>query len=416
MGHVRSARRTIAAGALALGLTLSACAGDGGGSASIETSEDVVDAVLETFGGSFVATQSMELDLDADTLRSLLELDPEFTDQDAEELAFMEAWLEDTLSSTQDASARFARAEDGSLQFASLQGDDVVYDLRLDLAELLRAETLTPEAGVLLKVDLDAVFEQFTSAFESLPEEAGAPAIPSADELRAQADAFLPPGPLGDTARAILDGEFGGILGTVDLAAFGATEDDLAEFRASMDTFLGDAEQAELLADAYRSAVVSGIGIGETSTADGRTTVSVDVLPRAAMQGIIEFLEDNRDTILEIDPDADLPEDLTADFEDEFGIAVDDLPETIPAVVELAFDGDGRLVHVEMDLVAVAAKVVDVLPDAPAEAGQVIEQLRDATATLFVDLSDFGDVSTVMDVDATTIEWADITGLMGMMG
>ena len=202
---------------------------------------------------------------------------------------------------------------------------------------------------------------------------------------------------------AILDGGFGGATGTLDLAALGATQDDLDEARGE---FLSEMPFDRAQLGEVLSAAVT---FRDLAPADGGTTGTVDLRPRAALEALGELLEE----VGEVD-------DWRADFESETGTSVDEVPDVLPGVATVSFDADGTLRGLTVHLADVVRQVVTLVPDAPSEVRDLADTLADVRYDLVTSFADVGQVDTVLDVDATTVTWSDavetVQELMGRMG
>lgn len=393
-------RRSIAAAAATAGL-LAAC---GGEAASITTDDEARDAIVATVRDSWtlegrVDVEVSDAQLDA-VFAAIAEADPA-TAGDVEAMRAVVASMREQAATSRSLAGR---AEDGSVRFASSLDGEPVFDLRLDLGALLAADTLTPEVTALVQVDVSAMLDQFRQSFEMMAEvdpELGlddTPELPSVEQMRAQVSLFLPSGPVQDMVLAILDGRFGGATGILDLTTFGATEDDLTEAR---EEFLAE---VPITAEQVAEVLDAALTFRDFDTADGMTTATVDLHPRDAVVAAGTIAEELGET-----------EDWQADFEAD-GTSLEDVPETVPGVATVRYDGAGHLRGVTVPVLDIVREVVDVLPDVPTEVAAVLAELDGARYDLVVDISDVGEVDTLLDVDAVTVPWQDIVELVEQMG
>ncbi len=383
---------------------LTAC---GGEPAAITTDDEAREAVVATFGDSWSAEMQADIeitDAQVDALvDALASADPAMGD--GSQLATL---VETMRTQAETATSVLAHASDGSWRFASMVDGEPMMDLRLDVAELLEAASLSPDVTVLAQVDIGAMLEQFQQSLAMATEidptlPADAMTLPDVSQLRAQASLFLPDGPLEDAVLAILDGGFGGATGTLDLAALGATQDDLdearGEFRSEMP--FDRAQLGEVLSAA--------VTFRDLAPADGGTTGTVDLRPRAALEALGALLEE----VGEVD-------DWRADFESETGTSVAEVPDVLPGVATVSFDADGTLRGLTVHLADVVRQVVTLVPDVPSEVRDLADTLADVRYDLVATFTEVGQVDTVLDVDATTVTWSDavttVQELMGRMG
>ena len=395
--------RTIAVAAATASL-LTAC---GGEPAAITTDDEAREAVVATFADSWSAEMQADIeitDAQVDALAdALAAADPGM--YDGSQLASVFGTMR---TQAETATSVLAHAADGSWRFASMVDGEPMMDLRLDLTELVAADTLTPDVTVLAQVDIGAMLEQFQQSMAmageldpTLPTDATT--LPDLDQLRAQASLFLPDGPLEDAVLAVLDGGFGEATGTLDLAALGATQEDLDEARGE---FLSEMPFDRAQLGEVLSAAVT---FRDLAPVDGGTTGTVDLRPRAALEALGELLEEVGEV-----------EDWRADFESDTGTSVDEVPDVLPAVATVSFDAAGTLQGLTVHLADVVRQVVTLVPDAPSEVRDLTEQLADVRYDLVTSFADVGQVDTVLDVDATTVTWSDavetVQELMGRMG
>lgn len=395
----RGHRTTVAA--IVAGLALAGC---GGEAASITTDEDARQAIVDTFRDSWSADVRVDMELTDDHIEAVLDAVQAAEGATQTDVAFGREYLSLLREQAATSSAVFARGEDGSWRMTSIVDDAPVLDLRLDVSSLLAADTLTPEVTALVQVDIPAFLAQMRESMAmmadvdpTMPD----PSLmfPGVEVIRQQAATFVPPGGVRDVVLAIIDGSPGGATGMLDLAGLGVTEADLAELRTGWrDEFLaGWREEAPVDPDELAAMFAEAISIHGFVTAGGLTTAQVDLHPRLVVTRLGELSEAAGET-----------DDWRADFEGETGMAVADLPETMPGVARMAFDAAGRLRHLVVPVLDVARQVVDLVDDVPPEVHDVLAELDDARYDLVMTISDVGQVDTVVDVDATTVGWDEL--------
>ncbi len=402
-GIVPRTYRTIAVAAATASL-LTAC---GGEPAAITTDDEAREAVVATFTDSWSAEMRADVEITDEQVDALADAlaaaDPGM--DDGSQLASV---FETMRTQAETATSVLAHAADGSWRFASVVDGEPMVDLRVDVAELLAADSLTPDVTALAQVDIGAMLEQFQQSMAMATEleptlPADAMTLPDLTQLRAQASLFLPDGPLEDAVLAILDGGFGGATGTLDLTALGATQDDLDQARGE---FLSEMPFDHTQLGQVLSAAVT---FRDLAPADGGTTGRVDLRPRAALEALGELLEE----VGEVD-------DWRADFESETGTSIDEVPDVLPGVATVSFADDGTLRDLTVHLADVMRQVVTLVPGAPAEVRDLADTLADVRYDLVTSFTDVGQVDSVLDVDATTVTWSDavetVQELMGRMG
>lgn len=395
-GDIMRGRRTLVAATVAAA-ALTACGGD---TTSVTTDAEARQAVIDTFRSSWNAEARVDIEVTDAQVDAVLDI---LTEADPSLQAGLDGAGEVIeMLRTQSDTARSvaARAEDGSFRFgATLDGEDVL-DLRLNLHELVAADSLTPDVDVLVRVDIATYLQQFRESFEMMarmdPAAPAMPEVPDLSQLRAQVSMFMPSGPVEDVLLAIMDGEFGGATGQLDLAALGMTQDDLDEVR---DEFLSgydsSLEPAELVAVLHDS-----VSIRDLAPAGGGTRGVVDFHPRAALVAIGELLEEAGEV-----------DDHREDFAAETGMTVDEIPESIPGVATLLFDGAGHLRELTIPMLEIGRQAIALASGAPPEVDEVLSALEGARYDVVMTFTDVGEVDTVLDVDAVTAPWQEFIDL-----
>lgn len=387
--------RTLLATVATAGL-LAAC---GGEAASVTTDDDARQAVVDTVRSSWNAEMRVDVELTEDQVAALTDAMAEAEGTDAADVQGLEGMFDLLRTQAESARSVIARADDGSYRIAAMNGDQTTYDLRLDISQLVAADTLTPDVTVLAMVDIEGVLDQFRETFDMMADvdpsmPSMAPELPDLTQLRAQAKMLMPSGPVEDMVLAIMDGEYGGVAGQLDLAAFGATQDDLDQAR---DEFFGELEDVPFDGDDLAAVLQDAITIRDFTPVDGGTRATVDVHPRATIEAIGELAE----AAGEVD-------DFRQDFADDTGTSVDDVPETVASVATLHFDGAGHLRELTVPMIEIARQVVEVLDDAPPEATELLAELEGARYDMVINLDEVGRVATVLDIDAVTVTWDEL--------
>lgn len=376
--------RTTLTGALAGMLLATACT-TGGTAASAVTDEDsVLDAVATSFEGSWSWSGQLDVqlsDAQIDTLAEL-EADDGFTEPDV-----VRRWVNRGLEELSRQRMHGALGADQSFRTAWQRDETNLVDVRLGFGEVLRAESMTPDASLVGAVDVSAIIDWMRDMREVDPTMMGM-WLPSVEELKSQAQMFIEDAELLRVVIAILDGGFGGVVGQLDFAEMGVTEDQLDDVRE------GFAEDLIGLADAeaFRALAADAVTIRDITAADGMTRAVVDLHPRAAADAVYDLFDDAEM----------LAEDLAGDY-----VLDEDMPETIEEVAQLTFDADGNLTEVRTDVLGIAGQLAGVM-DLQAQDAQLLTALRGATVHVVFGFGDHDAVDTVMNVDATTMTWGDI--------
>lgn len=392
---MKRGHRTLLATIATAGL-LAAC---GGEATSITTDDEARQAVVDTVRSSWSAEARVDLELTDDQIAALTDAMAEADDMNEADVQGFEELFGMLRTEADTGRSVVARADDGSYRFAAIDGEEIAYDLRLSINELVAADTLTPEVTVLAMVDMEAMLDRFREMFDMMADvdpsmPSMAPELPDLTQLRAQVKMFMPSGPVEDMVLAVMDGEYGGVSGQLDLEAFGATQDDLDQAR---DEFFGELEDVPFDGDDLAAVLQDAITIRDFTPVDGGTRATVDVHPRATIEAIGQLAEEAGEV-----------DDFRQDFADDTGSSIDDVPETVASVATLHFDGAGHLQELTVPMIEIARQVVEVLDDAPPEATELMAELEGARYDLVINLSDVGKVATVLDIDAVTVTWEEL--------
>ncbi len=352
---MKRGHRTLLATIATAGL-LAAC---GGEATSITTDDEARQAVVDTVRSSWTAEMRVDLELTDDQIAALTDAMAEADDMNEADVRGFEELVGMLRTEAETGRSVVARADDGSYRFAAIDGEETAYDLRLSINELVAADTLTPEVTVLAMVDIEAMLDRFREMFDMMADvdpsmPSMAPELPDLTQLRAQVKMFMPSGPVEDMVLAVMDGEYGGVSGQLDLEAFGATQDDLDQAR---DEFFGELEDVPFDGDDLAAVLQDAITIRDFTPVDGGTRATVDVHPRATIEAIGQLAEEAGEV-----------DDFRQDFADDTGSSIDDVPETVASVATLHFDGAGHLRELTVPMIEIARQVVEVLDDAPPEA------------------------------------------------
>ncbi len=381
-----SLRTAIAALGIAV-LVLPACTTDAAtGPGAVTDESSAIDAIVDSLAGtSWTWAGKLDVDITDDQIAELIAAERGTFDAQSNVLA---ADLEDDLrrwiAETERQRMHGALADDGSFRIAWERNGQNLADGRLDAAEVFTGDSMTPEAAFHLQLDIPALIKFFTEETE-----VDAGEVPSVDELRRQAEGFITDTDFLAVVLAILDGEFGGLDGTIPLAQFGATPQDLDEIRAYYDNrLIGQADP-----DTYRDLLDTALTLGDLTTAGDMTTVSADLHPRDAAFAVYDLFDD--------------AESLAEDALGE-GMDTEDLPETIADAVAFTFDATGRLVEVRTDVVGIATQLALATPNLGEAERAIIEALEGARVDVVFSFGEHGQVTTVMDADATTMKWDDL--------
>lgn len=381
-----TASRTAAAALGAAVLLLPACTDDTASTAgpgAVVDEASAIDAIVDSLAQtSWTWTGKLDVEISDEQFAGLMVAGAE--QLGGPDAAEMEADLRRWIAETERQRMHGALADDGSFRIAWERNGQDLIDGRLDANEVFSGASMTPEAAFHLRLDIPAILKFFTDETDVETND-----IPDVDELRRQAEGFITDTDLLAVVLAILDGEFGGLDGTIPLAQFGATPDDLAEIRAYYDNRLvGQADP-----DTYRELLDTALTFGDLTTAGDTTTVSVDLHPRDAAFAVY-----------------DLFDDAEALAEDALGDAMDteDLPETITDVATFTFDADGHLIEVRTDVVGIGTQLAAATPDLRDEDRAIIDALAGVRVDVVFGFGEHGRVPTVMDADATTMKWDDL--------
>ncbi len=381
-----SLRTAIAALGIAV-LVLPACTTDAAtGPGAVTDESSAIDAIVDSLAGtSWTWAGKLDVDITDDQIAELIAAERGTFDAQSNVLASdLEDDLRRWIAETERQRMHGALADDGSFRIAWERNGQNLADGRLDAAEVFTGDSMTPEAAFHLQLDIPALIKFFT---EETAVDAGE--VPSIDELRRQAEGFITDTDFLAVVLAILDGEFGGLDGTIPLAQFGATPQDLDEIRAYYDNrLIGQADP-----DTYRDLLDTALTLGDLTTAGDMTTVSADLHPRDAAFAVYDLFDD--------------AESLAEDALGE-GMDTEDLPETIADAVAFTFDAAGRLVEVRTDVVGIATQLALATPNLGEAERAIIEALEGARVDVVFSFGEHGQVTTVMDADATTMKWDDL--------
>jgi hypothetical protein len=291
-------------------------------------------------------------------------------------------------------SARGALGEDGSWQAVMVHDRTDVVDFRMSGRDLLDASTLEPEVTVLLRVDWPYLLREMWAGFSY-------PGGPSPEEelaeVRREVEIELAGSPFLEVVLALLDGEWAGLAGVIDLASFGVTQEDLDEAaEAFREELIGRADRDTAPEMIDRSVTLRDFTAVGT---DGGSVAVLDVHPQAAAAAIYDLF--------------DTAEQLATDWDDE-------VPETLEGVATVTFDGDGMMTEVSTDVFEIMAQVVRwQLEHDPAKAGGMTQEdlelidALDGTVAVVVRFSDHGNVPTVLDVpDPVLADWGELAELI----
>lgn len=377
--------RTTLAGGLAGMLLITACSG-AEPAASVTDEDSVLAAIADSFAGSWSWSGQLDVQLTDAQIETLAEME---ADDGFTEPEVVRRWVRRGLDELERQRMHGALGADQSFRSAWQRHDTDLVDLRLGFGEVLLAESMTPEASLLGAVDVPAIATWIADLREVDPMVAGME-IPSVDALKQQARQFIDDAELLRVVVAILDGGFGGVVGQLDFAEMGVTEDQLDEVRE------GFAEDLIGLADAetFRALAAEAVTIRDITADDEVTRAVVDLHPQAAADAVYDLFDDAER----------LAEDLAGDY-----VLDEDMPETIEEVAQLTFDADGNLTEVRTDVLGIAGQLTAVMDLTP-EDTELLATLRGATAHVVFGFGDHDAVDTVMDVDATTMTWDDIVG------
>lgn len=381
-GRTRRTATTI----IVLAALATACRG-GPRAAAITDEDTVLDAVAESFAGSWTWSGQLDVDLSEDQIGAVVDLgagDEFGAGPDA-----LAAQVRLALDEFDRQRMHGALGADQSFRTAWQRDDTDLVDVRLDWGQVLRADTMTPEAGIVGAVDVPAISQWWADMARVDGGMLGVGMVPSVEQLEQQARMHIPEPELLAVVLAILDGGFGGVVGQLDFADLGVTEDQLDEVRE------GFAEELIGLADAdtFRQLAGEAVTIRDVATDGGVTRAVVDLHPRAAAEAVYDLFDD--------------AQAIAEDLGDSY-LSDEELPETIEAVAQLTFDADGHLTEVRTDVLGVAGQLADEM-ELGAEASQLLTAVQGATVHVVFGFGGHDAVETVVDVDATTMPWDGIT-------
>lgn len=372
------------AGAVLVVATMGSGCSGGAPTAELLDEDAVISAVAASFAGSWSWSGRLDLELTDAHVDALAAFGGgEVFDADDDAVA---AQVRMAVEEAARQRVHGALADDGSFRSAWRRGDADLVDVRFDFAEVLRAQSMTPEAGILVRVDVPGVFA-FLEERQVFAGELGE-ALPSLDELRQQVRDLVDEADLRAVLLTILDGGFGGVVGQFDFAEVGVTEDQLDDVRAEFaERYIGEAAVQTFVEVAAEAFTVRDI------TTEGDVTRAVlDLHPRDATAAVYDLFDDAQY----------LAEDLADSY-----LLDEDLPETIEGVAQLTFDAAGNLTEVRTDVLSVAGQLATSM-ELDADATRLLAGLQGATIQVVFGFADHDAVDTVLDVEGTTMVWDDI--------
>ncbi len=379
-----SRTRTTAAAAMAGMVLVTACSG-GTPAATVTDEDSVLDAVATSFAGSWSWSGQLDVELSDGQVDAIVDLGA--GDEFGAPPDAVERQVRLALDEFSRQQMHGALGDDQSFRTAWRRDDTDLVDVRLGAGEVLRAESMTPEASLVGAVDVPAI-ATFVRDMAEVDGAMLAAGMLDVEQLKAQARQFIEDEALLRVVIAILDGGFGGVVGQLDFADMGVTEDELDDVRKGL------AEQLIGLADAdtFRELASEAVTVRDITSEGGVTRAVVDLHPRAATDAVYDLFDD--------------AEMMAEDLADSY-VVDEDMPETIEEVAQLTFDAQGRLTEVRTDVLGVAGQLAASM-DVDPEAARMLTALRGATVHVVFGFGDHDDVDTVMDVDATTMAWDQI--------
>ena len=376
-------RRGVVTAVLVAGALASACSGEP--AATVVDEDTALQAVAESFAGSWAWSGRLEVVLSDAQVDSVVELGGGGAfgaDDDA-----VERQVRLALDELGRQRMHGALGDDASFRAAWQRDETDLVDVRLDIGEVVRAESMTPDASIVTAVDAPALLAWFRDMQEVI-DSFGLFEVPTVDELREDVRRFIDDADLRRVVLAVLDGGFGGVTGTLDFEELGVTEEQLGTVREAF------AEQLIGLADAatFRELAAEALTVRDVTSEAGVTRAVVDLHPRAAADAVDDLFDDARGLA------GDLGDDALADEE---------LPDTLSSVAQLSFDAAGHLVEVRTDVLAIAGQLAPVMR-LDAESARLLTRLQGATVHVVFGFEDHDEVATVADVAATTMPWDGI--------
>lgn len=378
--------RTTVAAALAGMVLVTACRG-GSPAATVTDEDSVLDAVATSFAGSWSWSGQLDVELSDGQVDALVDIGA--GDEFGAPPDAVERQVRLALDEFSRQRMRGALADDQSFRSAWQRDDTDLVDVRLGFGDVLLAASMTPEASLVGAVDVPAI-ATFVRDMTEIDGAFMVAAMLDVDQLKSQAREFIDDDALLQVVLAILDGGFGGVVGQLDFADMGVTEDELDEVREGFaEELIGLAD-----ADAFRDLAAEAVTVRDITTDGGETRAVVDLHPRAAADAVYDLFDD--------------AERMAQDLGDSY-VQDQDMPETIEEVAQLTFDAAGNLTEVRTDVLGVAGQLASSMEVDP-EAARVLTTLRGATVHVVFGFGDHDAVDTVMDVDATTMTWDEIVG------
>lgn len=354
----------------------------------VQTEQDAIDAFATSLTNSFEWAGRATFDI-AEADRAA------FDPGDLQELDRMAEWAERH-------HAIGALGDDRSWRLAFVDGDVTWLDLRLGIGELLTADTLEPDTSVFLRLDLIHIVTEFDRNIASRQQ-----AVDELAEMRDTYPQWLGDSPLTDVVLAIIDGGWGGVAGTLDLAELELTDGDLARAQADWrDEFVGAADRDDVIELLDTAVTVRNFEPDGT----GGSTATIDLHPRAAAFAIYDLFDDATALAATADPQR--------------------LPTDLEGAASLAFDREGHLTAVTTDVLAIARQVEEhEQATRPADDADIYihrdpltEQMANlsdqSTMTVTFSFANHGNVTSVLDVpDAVTTDWTSLAeGFASMFG
>ena len=326
----------------------------------VDSHGEALTAIADSFSQSWTWQGRVEVDLD----------DADRHDIDEFHRTMLRDWEEASESHVEG-----ALGEDGSWRTALVDDGTTFLDVRLGVGELLAAQTLEPDASIYLRLDLPYLVRHWGYW------------APSPEELRREAVASLSDSPFQAVVLALIDGDWGGLTGPLDLASMGVTDADLEEARRDFqEEFIGVADRDTMLALLDEATTLHDF----TRVEGGGSQAILDVHPRDAAFAVYDLFDD--------------AQHLAAGH-----TRPEDLPHTLEAVATVTFDGDGMVTEVATDVLAVARELNAHDPDGAGGAADLAGFSTDSTLRVVFSFGDHGQVATVLDVpDPVTASWGEL--------
>ncbi len=420
---MRSTLLRSVATAAAIALATAGCGFVGG--QSLSSSDEVVAALRALADSSLRARVTAEVTVDEGEIRDAVQRDERLLSLMDDEPADG-ATTDDLLAELEQLRTELAqhallleRGDDRSVRLAVESQGTVWADVRARGAgeDAITDDGLAASypAELQLHVDweqLDGMLED-SSVVDDITA-AGATLRAVAPDLAAGVPAMQP---ILDVVLGFLDGDDVGFTGEIDTAAWkDALGPVLGPLGLDGSLTAGTAPVGELPdLDAYIGTALTFDGFRSDG---GRTLVDVTVHVRELAAQLARDAEAMSDGSAPSAASAAATEKLA-----ELEASLDELPEELTDVATLAFDGDGVLEQLRVDLFAIAvqagaaAEPDDAELQALAGAADVFE---DTGAFIVVDVTEVGGVDTVLGAPTTTATWDDVLGALqgaaGMLG